>query len=238
MVIGSIRELEPKKPFCFTAAMQIFCDESGGIDQGHFLVAAVRIDGGEANRMIKKIRKLTGFQGPELKGNALNVDQIRTVFSVIARHPETVAVSVICRREDPVGGWAAGTLEEHQIWGELIVESCLPLHQNGVMGIVPDGGRYKKAILRATETEIADAVARRAAQQRVPVGCANSTSTPGIQIADVISNTVHRSISGYADADECRRILAEAEAAEQISITMLAMAERRPAWLNTNYPAL
>jgi hypothetical protein len=216
--------------------MQIFCDESGGIDQGHFLVAAVRIDGGEATRMLKTIRRLTGFNGPELKGNDLNVGQIKTVFSVISRHPDAVAVSVICRRDDPLGGWAAGNFQEHQIWRELVVESCLPLHQKGVQGIVPDGGRYKKAILRATEAEIAEAVARRAAQQRVPVSCANSTSTPGIQIADVISNAVHRSISGYADAEECRQILAEAEVVGQIRIAMLEMAERRPIWLDACYP--
>lgn len=215
--------------------MQIFCDESGGIEQGHFLVSAVRIDGGQALRMLKTIRKLTGISGSELKGNALDIRQIETVFSVIQRHPEAVAVSVVCRRDDPVGGWAAGTLEEHQIWRELIVECCLPLHRQGVQGIVPDGGRYKKAILRAIEAEIAASVSRRASLPRVPVGCANSVATPGIQIADVISNTVHRAISDYPDAEACRRLLAAAEAAGQFKISMVDMAECRPAWLDTAY---
>lgn len=224
--------LEPSASLCFTVAMQIFCDESGGIDQGRFLVAAIRIDGAEAIRMVKTIRKLLRTDGSELKGNDLGIAQIETVFSVLARHPAAVAMSVICHREDPVGGWAAGALPEHRIWRELIVESCLPLHHRSVRGIVPDGGRYKKAVLRATEAEIAEAVARRGSLPRIPVGCASSVGTPGIQIADVVSNTVYRATGGYPDAEACRRILAVAAAHGQLRVAKLEMAEGRPAWLD------
>jgi hypothetical protein len=210
--------------------MQIFCDESGGADQEHFLVTAVRTDGETAFRLVKKIKKILNIRN-ELKGNQLNIDQIRTVLSIMEKSPDTMAVSVICGRSEPVGGWALGAHAEYVIWGELIVESCLPLHEKGIRGVVPDGGRYKRTLIRSIESDTADALAHRTGLPLVPVSCADSAGTPGIQIADIISNAVYRSLGSFADAMECKQLIDQLQKAGQIQIRMLEMKDRQPEWL-------
>jgi hypothetical protein len=209
---------------------QIFCDESGGADQKHFLVTAVRMDGEAATRMVKTVRKALRING-ELKGNHLTIDQIQKVFSILENNSSILAVSVICAREDALGGWALGEHKEHIIWGELIAESCVPLHRTGVRGVVPDGGRYKRTVIRAVEADITQVLADRTGLPLIPVHCAESAGTPGIQIADIIGNTVYRSLGTFTDASECRKLLADAQDAGRLQIRMLEMMERRPNWM-------
>jgi hypothetical protein len=209
---------------------QIFCDESGGADQKHFLVTAVQIDGEAATRMVKTIRKALRING-ELKGNHLTIDQIQKVFSILENNSSVLAVSVICAREDVLGGWAFGEHKEHIIWGELIIESCVPLHRAGVRGVVPDAGRYKRTVIRSVEADVTQVLADRTGLPLIPVHCAESASTPGIQIADIIGNTVYRSLGTFTDALECRKLLADAQDAGRLQIRMLEMKERRPSWM-------
>jgi hypothetical protein len=209
---------------------QIFCDESGGADQKHFLVTAIRMNGEAATRMVKTIRKALRING-ELKGNHLTIDQIQKVFSILESYSSVLAVSVICAREDALGGWAFGEHKEHIIWGELIVESCVPLHQTGVRGVVPDGGRYKRTVIRSVEADVTQVLADRTGLPLIPVQCAESAGTPGIQLADIIGNTVYRSLGTFTDATECRKLLASARDAGRLQIRMLEMKERRPSWM-------
>lgn len=210
--------------------MQIFCDESGGKEKNSFIVSAVRGDGGEIARAVKKMKRAARING-EMHGWELEMWQIERIFGVLSHHPDTIAVSVACGRDHLVGGFAMGELDEPDLWGEMVTESCLPLYDARVRGIVPDRPRYKANVCDVIQGRIAADVARRTGLPAVPVSWADSQRSPGIQIADIISNTVWRSRQNVPEAARCRELLAEAQARGQVVVQLLELAERRPEWV-------
>ncbi len=210
--------------------MQICCDESGGKEKNSFIVSAVRGDAGEIVRAVKKMKRAARING-EMHGFQLEMWQIERIFGVLGNHPEALAVSVACGREDLVGGFAMGALEEPDLWGEMVTESCLPLYDARVRIIVPDRPRYKASVCEVIQARIAVDIARRTGLPPVPVSWADSQRSPGVQIADVISNTVWRSRQNVPEAPRCRQLLEEAQARGQVTVRLLELVERRPEWI-------
>ena len=88
------------------SSMQIFCDESGGIDPTTdlFLAAAVAIPPNGATRLLKSFSKATGRKGREVKGHRLTLEQGRVFFDLLCREDDLGSTVVSCSRRTLVGG--------------------------------------------------------------------------------------------------------------------------------------
>ena len=173
--------------------MQIFCDESGGADPANdlFLAAAVAILPFGATRLLKSFRKATAWKGSEVKGHRLSPEQRRVFFDLLVRQEDLGSVVVSGSRRTPVGGWAMGALSEPEPYVHLLREECVALVPaiSRHVTITPDGGRYKRSELRRIARHLATEVRHRLPTSPVTVSLADSASTAGLQVADVVANT-------------------------------------------------
>lgn len=216
--------------------MQIFCDESGGADPANelFLVAAVVLPPAGAKRLLKSFCKAVRWKGAEVKGHSLAPGQRRVFFDLLNREAELGSVVVSCGRRDPLGGWAMAALAESELYGHLLREACSGLAGAGAgpLTITPDGGRYKRAELSAIAAGLAEAVQAGAeAQRKVRVGFGDSASLPGLQVADVVANTVFQALGGTAAAEVASALLEPLRSSGRLSLRLVELAGCRPAWL-------
>lgn len=172
--------------------MNIFCDESGGGKEDIFLVAAISIDGGHARRIMKDIRKELSVEG-EIKGHTLSPEERSFAFQTIFSKRSVSAVSV-CNRHHHPGGLLMNTCAENQLWSGLIIEatnSLIPA-QTPAIYVTPDAGRYKKSLMEQSESEIRGHLETLHASATIHVGFLESHTSPGVQVADIIANTVYQ----------------------------------------------
>ena len=208
--------------------MHVFCDESGGTDASNelFLVSAVRIDPVEATRIMKKMRKETRNSG-EVKGKTLSYEQRAIFFDLISALDTCEFVSVTCYRGHHIGKWAMSNVREDLLWSQLCVESCcnLPKTTKGLRAITVDGGRYKKSILSRLKTNMLEQVAP-IHGRHISISYGNSSVTHGLQVADIISNTVYQSV-------ERRDVKAEelVYACQKIRVRHVELPDLCPRWL-------
>lgn len=208
--------------------MHVFCDESGGVDFANdiFLVSAVRIDPSDATRIMKTMRKAVKSSG-ELKGKVLTHEQRAIFFDMLAKVPTIMAVSVTCCRGHNTGRWAMNNVKEELLWLHLCVESCcsLPKTTTGPRAITLDGGRYKKTVLAQIKVQMSELVT--STQGRgVSISYGNSVVTDGLQVADIISNTVYQAI-GRQDSEAKGLVMA----CRNMSIRHVELPGISPQWL-------
>lgn len=210
--------------------MQIFCDESGGKGEDHFLAVAVRGEAGGFDLVIRRFRKKAGWKHQEVKGNLMSPADMKQFVDILLKHGSGCAMSVVCSREAPIGGYAM-SLEESVVWTSLIAESVLPLMDAGVTRVVPDGGRYSKLVLDAAETEIAARVAGHT-DRKISVSCGKSEQHHGIQVADVLANLIMRSLTTKPDTEQAVGLVAMLVRANTLQVQSITLEGRRPAWLD------
>lgn len=218
--------------------MQIFCDESGGCAPSEtcFISVGVAIDPGAAKLVIKRFRKAMKLDG-EVHGHALTAEQRAVFFAQLARHAESLAVAVVCERSDALGGWAMRTLEEHVLRGEMVAEGCAALAATGLfrasagrrMHVIQDGGRYKQARLREARNLVAQRLRSHLPDLAVAVDYGDSTGMAGLQVADVIPNTVLRSLEDRRVADD--ELRARLTRAGRLRTRNVELSNRRPVWM-------
>lgn len=211
--------------------MQIFYDESGGTDPVNtlFLVAAVRIDGVAATRLIKSFRKASGVVG-EVKGFRLSMPERRLFFGLLSRI-DGLAAAVVCDRRDPVGGWAMGALPETQVYEHLLNGACCLLPPvSGPTTVAVDGGRYKRAIYGELLSRLPSAIGAHH-EGRASVVFANSAASAGIQVADVVANTLFHALGTDEGVGEVRALLGKPIAEGRLSIAAASFDGMRPDWL-------
>jgi hypothetical protein len=218
-----------------TGASYIFCDESGGSDAANsvFLVSAIAILPADAQRLIKSFRKATGHAG-EVKGHRLASPARAIVFDLLARQAEIAASVVICRRSDPIGGWAMGCLPEIDLYGHLLSEACLAipcLDRALHVTVTPDGGRYKKFHLDPLRRRVAEAVSAGCPRAKIGLSFGDSAAHSGVQIADVIAHTVFQSLGHTPAAQTARNQLALLVARQSLHIHPIRLDGVRPTWL-------
>ncbi len=210
--------------------MGIFCDESGGSDPSNnaFVVVAVAMAPSDATRLIKSFRKATGVVG-EVKGHGLALPQRRVFFELLLQEADALSAAVASRRSEPVGGWAMRALPEVVLYEHLLAEALTSLPRLGAarhLTLTLDRPRYKKAQLHAVRSRLCEVVRARHGTP-ADIGFGDSAGSAGLQMADVIANSVFQMGRSPAVADlvapvvECGRLLLRPVRLEAI----------RPGWL-------
>ena len=126
-------------------------------------------------------------------------------------------------------------LKEIVLYGHLISEACTPIIKSASVPsiqISPDGGRYKKS-----ESEELRKILHRTfsgafgSETKLKVAFQSSHDSAGIQIADVIANTVYQYQSGSGSAALCGEITSNLIALERLELRTLQLEVIRPAWM-------
>ncbi|MBK1665263.1 hypothetical protein CKO38_14620 [Rhodospirillum rubrum] len=213
--------------------MQVFCDESGGSDAANtsFVLAAVSIGSTEAGRLMKSFRKATGLLG-EIKGHRLDIRQRKIFFDLLCKERHAQSAAVAANRWQALGLWAMGALPEVDLYGHLLIEACWPLVGHSLarrVTITPDGGRYKKAHLASVGERLAKALQND--DRRVDVGFGDSAHVAGLQIADILANSVFQTLGPGPMAGLVNRLLLPVIDAGRLTIEPIRLTELRPPWI-------
>ncbi len=173
--------------------MQIYCDESGGFDgdKHSFVVSAVRISGHDASRLMKKFRKASRLAG-EIKGSTLS-EAHRTMFFDMLAEMDHIGAVVGCHRTSLIGSVVQRHHPERDIYQCMLVEACAPLFDvhAAKVNVMADGGRYSKPVYAEMGANLEATLAADAISASFEF--VRSDNNPGVQVADIVSNTVYRS---------------------------------------------
>lgn len=123
----------------------------------------------------------------------MSEDQRKSFFDILADESENSSVIVTSANSTDLGRWAIKELGEKAIYQRMLSEACASFNVHGAkhVNIFPDSGRYSKQersyIQKNLEQKLAGIYG-------VPVYLAfqDSRSQDGIQIADIVANSVYR----------------------------------------------
>ncbi len=217
--------------------MHLYCDESGGTDGDLFCVSALRLDPRHAERALKSFRRSVGWEG-EVKGHALDTNARQLLLDLTFKTPGAAAV-VVCDSRTSLGGWAAGTIvPEPRLRRELLTEACVlamaDVPGTPCVGVTIDGGRYTKAVLSDERAHLEGVLRARGLLTAPPhprlVAHLTSEQHPGLQLTDVLANTVHRLLRS-SKPGQLPSLNGLPEAlAERLQVRHVALALHRPDW--------
>ncbi len=210
--------------------MHIYCDESGGTGRPDavFLVAAIAIEHRVAERLVRQLRKTIKPVG-EIKGYALSLPH-RNLFFDLASSGGLRASVVSCTHRTLLGRWAIAALPGSRIYQALLLESCQHLltTKQRFLRITCDDGRYKRPTLTMIQEAVKLSLSIRA--EKITVEYGPSHDFAGIQIADLIANSVHQILCNHGNAD-ISGLVREAQRAGWLSIRDVGLNDIRPEWL-------
>jgi len=194
-----------------------------------FCVSALRLDPREAARALRAFRRRTGWKG-EVKGHSLTVEQRLLLLDLAFKTPGAAAV-VVCDSRTAFGGWAANTIvPEACLRRELLFEACVLAMEDipGIpcAGVTVDDGRYTRNVLAEERAHVEAALRQRgllpAGDRPRLVAHEASEQHPGLQVADVVANVVHRFLR---DADGLPDALVE-----RLHVRHVGVPSLRPGW--------
>lgn len=218
--------------------MHLYCDESGGTDGELFCVSALRLDPRLAERALKSFRRRVGWEG-EVKGHALDSKSRRLLLDLTFKTPGAAAV-VVCDSRTSFGGWAASTLvPEARLRRELVVEACVlsmaDVPGTPCAGVTIDGGRYTKAVLAEERAYIECVLSQLGVLTSPPhprlVAHFPSEQHPGLQLTDVLANTVHRLLHSAEPGSAPDFSGLPDVLTERLQVRHASLTHRRPLWL-------
>lgn len=213
--------------------MHIYCDESGGIDKAKhsFVVAAVAIDPHDASRVMKAFKKKIGEKG-EVKGSALPPGDRASFFNILLEESDGRCQVVCSTNNTPLGQWAAKSFSERNIYTMMLTQCCSGFESAGTrtINILPDGGRYPRNTIPAMTATISAALA---AVHKVSVNISFSQSIQhaGIQVADIVSNSVYQALGAEVSDFSGSNILGGIHAAQRLTINPCDFSGLTPEWL-------
>lgn len=205
--------------------MHIYCDESGGTDaaSGEFLIGAVLIAPGDADRLVRAFRKKVRL-GEEIKGHKLLPDDRERFFAMLSEVGHS-ACAVGCVRTDPIGGMVMRTQPEIRLWRGLIAEALTRPSFAAGNGVTLDQGRYSKEARNREMAALADELAGRWGR-RWPIHTGDSRRFAGLQVADVVVNTALHATRFGAEGEWHRGLLQHAG----VALLLTAPASLTPEW--------
>jgi hypothetical protein len=154
--------------------MTIYCDESGGLNAGAMTFAAVMLTPEQATAIHVRFRAVTGLRG-ELKGSRISLTERAYLLELFDRAGGRAWVAVAKSADLPrtANGKAPSDLALYGALLDLAVSRWLPETGGVCTDVVIDDGRYDPAILANVRESLAD-----------------SRRSDGVQIADVVANSL------------------------------------------------
>lgn len=197
--------------------MTIYCDESGGLNAGAMTFSAVMLTPKVASEIHERFRSVTGLRG-ELKGSRISIVERAYLLELFDRAGGRAWVAVAERDKlaQPPGGTLPSDLA---LYGALLnsaVGHWLPETGGVCTDVVIDDGRYDPKILAHVREEIQGGLG-----QWGRASLADSRRSDGVQIADVIANSLFNITVGSPRAHRIRRILEPMLASKAIRVAEL-----------------
>ncbi|HMO77094.1 MAG TPA: DUF3800 domain-containing protein [Sphingopyxis sp.] len=166
--------------------MTIYCDESGALNAGAMTFATVMLTPEGAAGIHDRFRAVTGLRG-ELKGSRISIVERAYLLELFDRAGGRAWV-VVAKR-DTLAQAPGGTLpSDLTVYGALLnsaVGHWLPETGGVCTDVVIDDGRYDPKILDLVRAEIQAGLG-----QWGRASLADSRRSDGVQIADVVANSL------------------------------------------------
>lgn len=166
--------------------MTIYCDESGGLNAGAMTFAAAMLTPDAAADIHRRFRAVTGLRG-ELKGSRIALVERAYLLELFDRAGGRAWVAVATRATLARGPSDAppSDLALYAALLNLAVGRWLPETGGVCADVVIDDGRYDAGILSKVRTEIQAGLGHWGT-----ASLADSRRSEGVQIADVIANSL------------------------------------------------
>lgn len=171
--------------------MMLYCDESGGVGAGVMTLAAVALPAKAAGHLLERTRDVLGIRG-ELKGSRLDVAQRGFVVELFARLGGR-AIITEARVADLTqqGRRQLSDLDIYTAMLEHTIAAWLP-QSGGRVDVTIDDGRYDQMRNSRIRDEIQASIGNWG-----HAALSDSRLSPGVQIADVMSNShFHVAVNG------------------------------------------
>jgi hypothetical protein len=195
----------------------IYCDESGGLNAGAMTFSAVMLTPKAAADIHARFRGVTGLRG-ELKGSRISIVERAYLLELFDRAGGRAWVAVAKR--DKLAQKPDGTLpSDLALYGALLnsaVGHWLPETGGVCTDVVIDDGRYDPKILSHVREEIQAGLG-----QWGRASLADSKRSDGVQIADVIANSLFNVTIGSPRAHRIQRIIEPMIASKAIRVAEL-----------------
>ena len=197
--------------------MTIYCDESGGLNTGAMTFAAVMLTPDAAAAIHARFRAVTGLRG-ELKGSRISLTERAYLLELFDRAGGRAWVAVAKRERlaPPADGKLPTDLALYTALLDLAVSRWLPETGGVCTDVVIDDGRYDPAILAGVRETIQSGLAGWGR-----ASLADSRRSDGVQIADVIANSLFNVAIGSPRAHRIGVILEPMLASRAIRIAEL-----------------
>ena len=165
--------------------MALYCDESGGVSAGAMTFAAIAIEPDTSEAVLSRFRTISGLGG-ELKGSRISPIERGLLFEILAQHPVrgwvAVADQTVLTQAKADG---ASDLTVYSRLLDAAIAAWLPTTGGTCADIVIDQGRYDPRILDLVRGDVQSLLG-----QWGRASLADSRRCAGIQIADVIANSL------------------------------------------------
>lgn len=197
--------------------MTIYCDESGGLNAGAMIFSAVMLTPKAASEIHERFRGVTGLRG-ELKGSRISIVERAYLLELFDRAGGRAWVAVAERdklSQNP-GGTLPSDLALYAALLNLAIGRWLPETGGVCTDVVIDDGRYDPKILAHVREEIQAGLG-----QWGRASLADSRRSDGVQIADVIANSLFNITVQSQRAHRIQRILDPMLASRAIRIAEL-----------------
>lgn len=197
--------------------MTIYCDESGGLNAGAMTFAAVMLTPQAAAGIHARFRAVTGLRG-ELKGSRISMVERAYLLELVDRAGGRAWVAVAHR--DQLARGPGGTLpSDLALYGALLnsaVGHWLPETGGECTDVVIDDGRYDPKILSHVREEVQAGLGNWGR-----ASLADSKRSDGVQIADVIANSLFNITVKSPRSHRIERIIEPMLASKAIRIAEL-----------------
>ena len=167
--------------------MTIYCDESGGLNAGAMTFAAVMLTPEQATAIHLRFRAVTGLRG-ELKGSRISLTERAYLLELFDRAGGRawVAVAKSADLTPTGGGKGPSDLALYGALLDLAVSRWLPETGGVCTDVVIDDGRYDPAVLANVRDTIQAGLSGWGR-----ASLADSRRSEGVQIADVVANSLY-----------------------------------------------
>ncbi len=197
--------------------MTIYCDESGGLNAGAMTFSAVMLTPQAAADIHARFRSVTGLRG-ELKGSRISIVERAYLLELFDRAGGRAWVAVAKRdtlAQNP-GGTLPSDLVLYAALLDLAVGRWLPETGGVCTDVVIDEGRYDPSILAKVREDIQAGLGGWGR-----ASLADSRRSDGVQIADVIANSLFNITVGSPRAHRIQRIIEPMLASKAIRVAEL-----------------